>query len=56
MSNVHVPDPAFVGAKSEAARQFSIKHPNATIEEIMAFSDGMDAGIEIERGRNDPKR
>ncbi|WP_396908173.1 hypothetical protein [Mycolicibacterium sp.] len=38
-----VPDPAIVGAKSDALLDFQRNNPDATIEDIMAFSDDLDA-------------
>lgn len=38
-----VPDPAIVGAKSDALLDFHRNNPDATIDAIMAFSDDLDA-------------
>lgn len=41
------PSQAVIGAKAEAVLRFYENSPSATIEEIMAFQCGMDAGMEI---------
>lgn len=40
-----IPNPDAVGAKAEVMRQYREEHPDATIDEVLAYSDSLDTEI-----------
>ncbi len=43
---VTIPDPAKVGAKAEAMREFRLSKPEASVEDVVAFSKSLDAHVD----------